>query len=243
MILRQSSCTFKYSCLSLSRTPPISILSHMSNLCLSPVYFPYMFIVIQLCISRTSFKSTFRLSRPSFSVCRYIFHLFYYCVSQTGTHDGKRNDAASLLIKDYFYPLAQQSCGGDIGSVHTYVRMITFCHTFVRMFTFCHRSSNLIYYPISIYLHTSIWYDNTSNKLAFQHDRIKVKVAVTIFRKTSALVPLFMDQFCCNFTQMLNMTISWTRLSLSILGPIVVVALLFHVHGKHLRSCRDGQLT
>ena len=26
-------------------------------------------------------------------------------------------------------------------------------------------------------------------------------------------------------------------------GLIVVVALLFYVHGKHLRSCRDGQLT
>ena len=24
---------------------------------------------------------------------------------------------------------------------------------------------------------------------------------------------------------------------------VVVVVLLFHVHGKHLRSCRDGQLT
>ena len=40
-----------------------------------------------------------------------------------------------------FYPLAQQSCGGDIGSV-PYV-----CMWFVRMFT---RSSDLIYYPISI---------------------------------------------------------------------------------------------
>ena len=26
-------------------------------------------------------------------------------------------------------------------------------------------------------------------------------------------------------------------------GEIVVVVLLFYVHGKHLRSCRDGQLT
>ena len=26
-------------------------------------------------------------------------------------------------------------------------------------------------------------------------------------------------------------------------GGFVVVALLFYVHGKHLRSCRDGQLT
>ena len=24
---------------------------------------------------------------------------------------------------------------------------------------------------------------------------------------------------------------------------VVVVVLLFYVHGKHLRSCRDGQLT
>ena len=24
---------------------------------------------------------------------------------------------------------------------------------------------------------------------------------------------------------------------------VVVVALMFYVHGKHLRSCRDGQLT
>ena len=24
---------------------------------------------------------------------------------------------------------------------------------------------------------------------------------------------------------------------------VVVIALLFYVHGKHLRSCRDGQLT
>ena len=55
---------------------------------------------------------------------------------------------------------------------------------FVRMFTFCHRSSDHIYYPISILLHTNIGYDNTSNKFAFQRDRVKVKVAVTIFRKT-----------------------------------------------------------
>ena len=27
-------------------------------------------------------------------------------------------------------------------------------------------------------------------------------------------------------------------------GPgMVIVVLLFYVHGKHLRSCRDGQLT
>ena len=26
-------------------------------------------------------------------------------------------------------------------------------------------------------------------------------------------------------------------------GGVVVVVLFFYVHGKHLRSCRDGQLT
>ena len=49
----------------------------------------------------------------------------------------------------------------------------------------CHRSSALINYPISILLHTCIGYDYTSNKFAFQHDRVKVKVAVTVFRKTA----------------------------------------------------------
>ena len=29
----------------------------------------------------------------------------------------------------------------------------------------------------------------------------------------------------------------------SIVVVVVVVVLLFYVHGKHLRSCRDGQLT
>ena len=30
---------------------------------------------------------------------------------------------------------------------------------------------------------------------------------------------------------------------LYLLLVVVVVVLLFYVHGKHLRSCRDGQLT
>ena len=41
---------------------------------------------------------------------------------------------------------------------------------------------------------------------------------------------------------------SWNNEHPNVLGAalslmtIVVVALLFYVHGKHLRSCRDGQL-
>ena len=31
--------------------------------------------------------------------------------------------------------------------------------------------------------------------------------------------------------------------SINCLEVVVVVALLFYVHGKHLRLCRDGQLT
>ena len=37
------------------------------------------------------------------------------------------------------------------------------------------------------FIHTSIGYDYTSNKFDFQHDRIKVKMAVTIFRKSLQL--------------------------------------------------------
>ena len=66
-------------------TPLISILSLMSNWFLSPDYFPYVFIVFQLRVCRTTFMSTLRLSRPSFSVPEPIFHSFYYRVSQTRT--------------------------------------------------------------------------------------------------------------------------------------------------------------
>ena len=52
-----------------------------------------------------------------------------------------------ILLHYYYYPLAQQSCGGDIGSA-PYVCMCV--RTYGRMFTFCHCSSELIYYPISI---------------------------------------------------------------------------------------------
>ena len=48
----------------------------------------------------------------------------------------------------------------------------------------CHPFCALIYHPISILLHTSIGYDYTSNKFAFHLDRVKVKAAVTLFRKT-----------------------------------------------------------
>ena len=33
------------------------------------------------------------------------------------------------------------------------------------------------------------------------------------------------------------------RVHVHIYARVVVVVLLFYVHGKHLKSCRDGQLT
>ena len=54
---------------------------------------------------------------------------------------------------------------------------------------------------VSVYkiyeLVVGIGYDNTSNKVEFQFDRVKVKAAVTIFRKNFVitLAPLFLDQF------------------------------------------------
>ena len=85
-------------------TPLISILSLMSNWFLSPDYFPYVFIVFQLRVCRTSFMSTLRLSRPSFSVPEYIFHRFYYRVSRTRTMTkGEKNvrcGAAGLSVNE-----------------------------------------------------------------------------------------------------------------------------------------------
>ena len=56
---------------------------------------------------------------------------------------------------------------------------------YVCMFTFCHSSSDLIYYPFLIELHTGIGIDKTANKFAFDGNRIKVKVAVAIFTKNA----------------------------------------------------------
>ena len=35
----------------------------------------------------------------------------------------------------------------------------------------------------------------------------------------------------------------WLFFNVKSILVVVVVALLFYIHGKHLRSCRDGQLT
>ena len=37
--------------------------------------------------------------------------------------------------------------------------------------------------------------------------------------------------------------VSHSLIATDALGVVVVVVLLYYVHGKHLRSCRDGQLT
>ena len=44
-------------------------------------------------------------------------------------------------------------------------------------------------------------------------------------------------QFCCNTSFTLPKQSQRSRF------VVVVVALLFYLHGQHLRSCRDGQLT
>ena len=84
-------------------TPLISILSLMSNWFLSPDYFPYVFIVFQLRVCRTTFMSTLRLSCPSFSIPEYIFHSFYYRVSRTRTMTKEKNvrcGAAGLAVNE-----------------------------------------------------------------------------------------------------------------------------------------------
>ena len=64
--------------------------------------------------------------------------------------------------------------------VHTYVRSFV-CSPFVIALA----TSFIIQFRYNFT--QSFGYDYTSNKFAFQHDRVKVKVAVTVFRKTLQL--------------------------------------------------------
>ena len=50
-----------------------------------------------------------------------------------------------------------------------------------------------------------------------------------------------MDIFGLNFRKVTKFV--YLQLYLVIVNRKNVVVLLFYVHGKHLRSCRDGQLT
>ena len=55
-------------------------------------------------------------------------------------------------------------------------------------------------------------------------------------------------KFCQSISQGFRVTGLNSRVDVRVVTEIckvvvVVVALLFYVHGKHLRSCRDGQLT
>ena len=101
--LHRISGYFKIQLTLVISTPLISILSLMSNWFLSPDYFPYVFIVFQLRVCRTTFMSTLRLSRPSFSVPEDIFHSFYYRVSRTRTMTKEKNvrcGAAGLSVNE-----------------------------------------------------------------------------------------------------------------------------------------------
>jgi hypothetical protein len=55
---------------------------------------------------------------------------------------------------------------------------------FIKSLPFCHRSSDFIYGTILTKLHTSVQYGKTSNEFAFHDATSKVKVTVTIFRKS-----------------------------------------------------------
>ena len=61
------------------------------------------------------------------------------------------------------------------------------------------------------------------------------------FRVPSGLIRALLTPFKRHYFERPVFSLSLS-LSLSLLA-VVVVVLLFNVHGKHLRSCRDGQLT
>ena len=48
---------------------------------------------------------------------------------------------------------------------------------------------------------------------------------------------------CSNIQEHYNEAVIYLNFGTPKNNVVVVVALLFYVHGKHLRSCRDSQLT
>ena len=62
-----------------------------------------------------------------------------------------------------------------------------------------------------ILYHVNVKYVNILDKFVFEHSRAKVKVT-GYFKKNTviALVPSFIIQFLCNYTQVLGMTIPQT---------------------------------
>ena len=68
-----------------------------------------------------------------------------------------------------------------------YVRMYVRLYV-SSIFPLCYHCSDLIYHPILTQLHTSIDYDNTSNKFAFQGDSVKVKVKEKLYHHSGAFI-------------------------------------------------------
>ena len=69
---------------------------------------------------------------------------------------------------------------GDAGSV-PYVR------AYIRTYVCTYVCSPFVIALATSFIHISIGYDNISNIFAYQGDRVKVKVAVTIFRDKTTL--------------------------------------------------------
>ena len=101
------------------------------------------------------------LDTPWISRCRSTLfcRVLISCIQKLG----RIND---MFISDY--PLAQQlGRGWRVCPESKYLRSM-----YRRKFTDFHRSSDRIYKSILILLHTSIWYDITSDELAFQDNRV-----------------------------------------------------------------------
>ena len=78
-------------------------------------------------------------------------------------------------ISDFSNPSYNGVVEGILGLSCTYI------------YTFYQCSSDFIYYSISIYLHTHIGYDDTSDNNAIQVDGAKVKVTEAIFFRKKKL--------------------------------------------------------
>ena len=92
---------------------------------------------------------------------------------------------------------------------------------------------------------------NESDQSARLHSSLVANALNTFYMRCGSIIIRYATNTCIDTDSSFNRSVDTMNAS-GLLGicrlakwciVVVVVRLLFYVHGKHLRSCRDGQLT
>ena len=73
-----------------------------------------------------------------------------------------------------------------------------------------------------------------------QRRHLRDEELIAIKKRKAELLVRYVSKYTESYLQLVHFP---NVVPIKVVVVVVVVALLFYVHGKHLRSCRDGQLT